>query len=152
MREVRCCEPSDHPSRCGPCDLQLQRMRPRTKDDVTHRASDMANSHGRFVWYGLMPTDVAAAKAFYTKVVGWGAQDASTPDMPYILFTVGMDSVCGLMELPEDARRMGVTARWMGYVAGDDVDTTAERTEHYDGAGIVQAPDVPRISGVLVFA
>ena len=37
----------------------------------------MANSQGRFVWYELMTTDVAAAKAFYAKVVGWGTEDAS---------------------------------------------------------------------------
>lgn len=33
----------------------------------------MAVSQGRFVWYELMTTDTAAAKAFYGKVVGWGA-------------------------------------------------------------------------------
>src|SRR5438067_591821 len=36
----------------------------------------MANSHGRFVWYELMTTDVEAAKAFYAEVVGWGELDA----------------------------------------------------------------------------
>jgi predicted enzyme related to lactoylglutathione lyase len=112
----------------------------------------MANSHGRFVWYGLMTTDVAAAKAFYTKVVGWGAQDASTPDMPYILFTVGMDSVCGLMELPEDARRMGVTPRWIGYVGVDDVDSTADRIGRLGGTVHVPPTDVAGISRFSVFA
>ena len=48
----------------------------------------MADHHGRFAWYELITTDVAAARAFYAKVVGWGAQDASTPDLAYTLFTV----------------------------------------------------------------
>ena len=39
----------------------------------------MVNSHGRFVWYELVTTDVEAAIAFYTKVMGWGAWDASVP-------------------------------------------------------------------------
>ena len=112
----------------------------------------MANSHGRFVWYGLMTTDVAAAKAFYTKVVGWGAQDASTPEMPYILFTVGTDSVCGLMELPEDARRMGVSPRWIGYVGVDDVDATAARIEGLGGAVLVPPADVAATSRFAVAA
>jgi predicted enzyme related to lactoylglutathione lyase len=30
----------------------------------------MANSHGRFVWYELTTTDMQAANAFYTAVVG----------------------------------------------------------------------------------
>jgi len=49
----------------------------------------MDGSHGRFLWYELMTTDVAAAKAFYADVFGWGTQDASMPDSAYVLFTVG---------------------------------------------------------------
>ena len=49
----------------------------------------MAKSEGRFVWYELMTTDTQAAKGFYTKVVGWGAQDASMPGMSYTMFTAG---------------------------------------------------------------
>jgi uncharacterized protein len=79
---------------------------------------ERGNKHGRtlwkFVWYELMTTDMAAAATFYVNVVGWGAQDASTPDPAYTLFTAGSISVGGLMVLPEDARKMGVTPWWMG--------------------------------------
>ncbi len=67
----------------------------------------MVSSHGRFIWYELATTDMAAAKAFYSEVVGWGTRDASRPGMPYTLFTAGEASVSGLMDLPEDARKMG---------------------------------------------
>ena len=87
----------------------------------------MVDYHGRFAWYELITTDMAAAQAFYTKVVGWGAQDASTPGLPYTLFTAGKASVSGLMDLPEEARRMGATPRWMGYVGVKDVDATVDR-------------------------
>jgi hypothetical protein len=50
--------------------------------------TDMGNSHGRFVWYELMTTDMKAAKLFYANVVGWGARDASAPALGYSLFTV----------------------------------------------------------------
>ena len=33
----------------------------------------MVNSHGQFVWYELMTTDVEAAKAFYVEKVGFRA-------------------------------------------------------------------------------
>jgi predicted enzyme related to lactoylglutathione lyase len=112
----------------------------------------MANSHGRFVWYGLMTTDVAAAKAFYTKVVGWGAQDASTPGMPYILFTVGMESVCGLMELPEDERTAGALPMWIGYVGVNDVDAATDRIKQLGGTVYVPPTDVANISRFSVFA
>ncbi|MGB7175486.1 MAG: VOC family protein, partial [Xanthobacteraceae bacterium] len=41
----------------------------------------MNDSHGHFVWYELLTTDMAAAKAFYAKIVGWSARDASAPGM-----------------------------------------------------------------------
>jgi predicted enzyme related to lactoylglutathione lyase len=61
---------------------------------------DMVDHHGRFVWYELLTTDLAAARQFYGDVLGWNAQDVSTPDLAYTLFTSGTASVSGLMELP----------------------------------------------------
>jgi len=89
---------------------------------------------GYFAWYELITTDMAAARAFYTEVVGWGAHDASTPDLAYTLFTAGKASVCGLMDLPQEARKMGATPRWMGYVSVNDVDVAAERIKRLGGA------------------
>ena len=100
----------------------------------------MVNSHGRFAWYELITTDLEAASVFYTKVIGWSARDASAPGRPYTLFTVGKASVSGLMELPEDAKKMGGKPSWVGYVAVDDVDATAERIKHLGGA--VQVPPI----------
>ena len=94
----------------------------------------MVDYHGRFVWYELMTTDVAAAKTFYSSVVGWSAQDASTPDLAYTRFAAGTASVSGLMDLPDEARRMGATPRWMGYVGVNDVDVTADRIKRLGGA------------------
>ena len=98
----------------------------------------MVSHRGRFTWYELMTTDVAAAKAFYGKVVGWGAQDASTSELAYTLFTAANAPVGGVMELPEDARRMGATPRWLGYVGVGDVDAAAHRVEL--GGGAVYVP------------
>ena len=49
----------------------------------------MTDLHGHFVWYELMTTDMAAAEAFYARVIGFGARDASAPGMPYTLLTAG---------------------------------------------------------------
>ena len=110
----------------------------------------MVGYHGRFVWYELMTTDMAAARAFYSQVVGWGAQDASTPDLAYNLFSSGTTPVSGLMDLPEEARRMGATPRWMGYVSVDDVDATADRIRRLGGSVYVPPTDsnIGRISVV----
>jgi predicted enzyme related to lactoylglutathione lyase len=89
--------------------------------------------HGRFVWYELMTTDMAAAKAFYASVVGWDAQDAALPDYSYALFTAASAPLGGLMELPQEARKMGATPRWMGYVGVDDVDAATGRIGRLGG-------------------
>ena len=106
----------------------------------------MANSHGRFVWYELMTTDMEAAKAFYAEVIGWGTQDASMPGMAYTLFTVGGVSISGLMGLPEDARKSGLRPSWLGYVGVNDVDATADRIKELGGAVHVPPTDIPNIS------
>jgi uncharacterized protein len=112
----------------------------------------MVSSHGRFVWYGLMTTDVAVAKAFYAKVVGWSTQDTATPGGTYTLCTAGRTPVCGLSSLPEDARAMGVAPKWIGYVGVDDVDVTADRIVRLGGAIYIPPTDVPNISRFSIVA
>jgi uncharacterized protein len=110
----------------------------------------MVDYPGRFVWYELITTDVAAAMDFYAKVVGWGARDASTPDLAYTLFTAGDVSIGGLMDLPAEARKIGATPRWMGYVAVASADTTADRIKRLGGAVYVPPTDsnIGRVSVV----
>jgi hypothetical protein len=112
----------------------------------------MVSSHGRFVWYQLLTTDVEAAKAFYTDVLGWGTRDASAPGMPYTLFTAGDASVTGLMGLSDDARSMGVQPRWLGYVGVDDVDAAADRIRQLGGVVHVPSMDIPDVSRFSVVA
>jgi predicted enzyme related to lactoylglutathione lyase len=112
--------------------------------------TDMVCRPGRFAWYELMTTDVAAARAFYSNVVGWEARDASTTELAYTLFTAGNGPVSGLMALPEEARRMGATPRWMGYVGVDNADATTDRIKRLGGAVYVPPTDsnIGRISVV----
>ncbi len=110
----------------------------------------MVNQPGRFAWYELLTTDVAAAGAFYGKVVGWGVKDASTPELAYTVLTAGDAPVGGLMDLPEEGRRLGATPRWVGYVAVDDIDATAAQIRRLGGAILVPPTDsnIGRISVV----
>lgn len=101
----------------------------------------MVVHHGRFAWYELMTTDIAAARAFYAKVVGWNAQDASAPGLPYTQFTAGQAPVAGLLDLPEGARKMGATPRWMGYVAVDDVAAASAQISRLGGTVYVPPTD-----------
>jgi predicted enzyme related to lactoylglutathione lyase len=110
----------------------------------------MVRRPGGFAWYELMTTDVATARAFYSNVVGWDARDASTTQLAYTLFTAGNVPASALMALPEEARRMGATPRWMGYVDVDNADATADRIKRLGGAVYVPPTDsnIGRISVV----
>ena len=112
----------------------------------------MVNSQCHFAWYELITTDVEAAKAFYTRTMGWGAWDASVPGRRYILFTDGKGSIAGLMDLPEDARKMGVGPGWVGYVGVNDVDATADRIKRLGGVVHVPPTDIANISRFSVFS
>jgi predicted enzyme related to lactoylglutathione lyase len=123
-----------------------------TSERARRGGTDVGGSHGRFLWYELMTTDTEAAKAFYANVLGWGTRDASMPGSAYTLFTVGEAPVGGVLDLPEDARKLGATPRWLGYVGVDDVDAAADRIRRLGGAVQVPPTDVPNISRFAVVA
>jgi predicted enzyme related to lactoylglutathione lyase len=103
-------------------------------------------SNGRFLWYELVTTDMQGARAFYTHVVGWGAQDAATADTAYTLFTAAGSAVAGLMSLPADAAQSGSRPGWLGYVAVDDVDRAAARAQELGGGVRVAPKEIANIS------
>jgi predicted enzyme related to lactoylglutathione lyase len=105
----------------------------------------MSNSHGRFVWYELATTDTEAAKTFYGNTLGWGTQDAQMPGMTYTLFTAGETPVSGLMDLPENARKLGAHPSWIGYVAVDDVDASTDRVKQLGGTVHIPPTDIPNV-------
>ncbi|RZN20697.1 glyoxalase [Bradyrhizobium sp. Leo121] len=111
----------------------------------------LINQLGRFAWYELLTTDVAAAGAFYGEVVGWGVKDASLPELAYTVLNAGDVPVGGLMELPEEGRRLGATPRWVGYVAVDDIDATTTQIGRLGGA-VLLPPTGSNIGRVSVVA
>ena len=111
----------------------------------------MVEQRGRFAWYELLTTDVAAAGAFYGKVVGWTAKAASTPEFSYTELTAADTPVAGLMDLPDEGLRSGATPRWVGYIAVDDVDAKAEQIKRLGGA-ILLAPTESNIGRLSVVA
>jgi predicted enzyme related to lactoylglutathione lyase len=101
----------------------------------------MSDGPAVFAWYELLTTDLAAAQSFYSKVIGWDAQDDSTPQFAYRLFRAGSVPVAGLMELPLEGRKMGATPRWVGYVAVREVDGAVARLKALGGAVYVSPTD-----------
>jgi uncharacterized protein len=110
---------------------------------------------GRFLWYELMTTDTAAAQAFYTQALGWGAQPFSAGPIPYTLWTRGgpdVPPVGGMMALPEDARQAGAPPNWVVYVGTPDVDATVDRAKTLGATVFAEPMDIPEVGRIAVLA
>ncbi len=105
-----------------------------------------------FVWYELMTTDPAAARAFYAQVVGWQVADSGMPGMDYTLLSAGPHPVGGLMALPPEACAAGVPPNWSGYLAVDDVDAKAAAVQQAGGQLLRPAADIPGVGRFAVVA
>jgi uncharacterized protein len=112
----------------------------------------MLKARSRFVWYELMTTDMEGAATFYSSVVGWQTADRSQPCAPYALFTVGGISVCGLMDISAEARRIGARPSWIGYIGTDDVGASADRIERRGGTVLVPPTEISNVSRFSVVA
>jgi uncharacterized protein len=109
----------------------------------------------KFIWYDVMTTDVKAAKSFYTKVIGWTAQEAPPPNNAYTIFSVGSDKtggIGGLMALPPDAKAKGVPPCWSGYIGVPDVDDYTKRVKSAGGSVRQEPQDIPNVGRFAVVA
>jgi len=112
----------------------------------------MATSiHGHFLWHELMTSDPAAAGAFYKKVVGWWPV-AWDKDSSYTVLRCGKAQMGGLMEIPPEARQMGVPPCWMGYVGVTDVDETTRQVRALGGTVHKEPWDIPGVGRMAVVA
>jgi hypothetical protein len=112
----------------------------------------MSASHGRFVWYELLTTDLDAAEAYYCAVIGWGTQPVPGPYGPYMLFTAGETPVCGLMMQPEPAKQRGAPLTWMGHVLVDDVDDATRQARQLGATVYLEPRDIPNVCRHSVIA
>lgn len=93
----------------------------------------MSGTVSKFVWYDVMTTDVDAAEAFYSKVVGWQTRDSGMDGPRYTLLMDGERPVGGIMAIPEDAAAAGAPPAWMGYIGVADIDAKAAELQAAGG-------------------
>lgn len=107
-------------------------------------------NHGRFVWFDLMTTELAAAIDFYTGLVGWRTQEWKDASMTYTMWANGETPLGGVVQLPPEASSNGATPHWLAYVAVADVDRTVARAKEL-GGDVVHAPtDIPTVGRFAV--
>ncbi|UAK23621.1 VOC family protein [Sphingomonas nostoxanthinifaciens] len=104
--------------------------------------------HGNFCWYELMASDLDAAQAFYTDVVGWTIEPSGMPDGDYRLFLADGVRNAGLTSAMPD----GAPQSWVGYVAIDDCDAIADIAISLGGTIHREPADIPGIGRFAVLA
>jgi hypothetical protein len=94
---------------------------------------DPPASEGVFVWDELIASDVEAAKAFYTKVIGWTTADMDMGEAGVytLLNRAGDVNAAGILKKP--AEMGSAPDSWLTYLATDDVDATAQRAVELGG-------------------
>jgi predicted enzyme related to lactoylglutathione lyase len=98
-----------------------------------------AYTAGTFCWADLGTTDGAAARAFYTALLGWEAEDLPAgEDGVYTMFRCGGRDVAALYEMDAEERRQ-LPAHWSSYVSVEDVAAITSRATEL-GAVVVAEP------------
>lgn len=92
-----------------------------------------------FVHVELNTTDVASAKAFYSKLFAWKMDDMPMPDGTYTLIDVGDGTGGGLMAHPMP----GAPSAWLAYVLVDDVEAAVAKAKSLKGTVIKEKTEVP---------
>ncbi len=100
---------------------------------------------GQFGWNELDTPNVAAAKKFYSGMLGWKTQPFGKGG-DYSLFKKGKDPVGGLMKCPKP----GMPAQWVPYVVVDDVDATAQKATQLKAKVMSPPFDVPDVGRIAV--
>jgi uncharacterized protein len=96
---------------------------------------------GSFCWTDLATTDPAAARKFYTELLGITARSGGS-EMPYTLLQRNNKDVAGIGELMKEQRDMGVPPHWLSYVCVENADETAKQVQPLGGKVLMNAFDV----------
>jgi uncharacterized protein len=98
---------------------------------------------GSFCWIELGTSDQAAAKNFYGKLFGWGANDFPMgPNEMYTMFQLHGRTVGAGYTLRAGQKSAGVPPHWMLYVAVDSADDAAARVRAAGGQVLMDPFDV----------
>ncbi|NJN96999.1 MAG: VOC family protein [Anaerolineales bacterium] len=100
-----------------------------------------AYTPGTFCWIDLNTSDAAAAKKFYSELMGWQMVDLPMgPDMTYTMFQVDGKDVAGMSQQGPDEQ--GIPPHWNSYVSVANVEEIATRAKSLGGTVLAEPFDV----------
>ena len=104
----------------------------------------MADSFlGRPLWYELLTTDMKAAEAFYTDVVGWTTMTTQGAHGPYTIFkNPAGNQVAGVMNQPPG---MNMPPHWVMYIGAPKLEDAVTQVEQRGGSAMSPVVEIPNI-------
>jgi predicted enzyme related to lactoylglutathione lyase len=108
-----------------------------------HIGAELVNEPGTFTWNELATTDLAAAKAFYMSVFGWGLMDEANENAA--IFTVDGNVTCGA-----HGAGPGEFPAWSVWFAVDDCDKSAALATELGGSIIMPPNDMDFGRGAVI--
>jgi predicted enzyme related to lactoylglutathione lyase len=100
--------------------------------------AELVNEPGAMTWNELHTRDADRAKAFYSAVFGWAADDQEYGEATYTVFQLGGRGVAGLSpDLPADAPPF-----WLTYFEVGDCDATVAKAQELGGSATWPAMDM----------
>src|ERR1700692_4518067 len=85
---------------------------------------------GTFCWTDLTTTDQDAAKAFYSGLFGWEAEDTPVGEgVYYSMQRLDGKDVAAISPQPQMQRDAGTPPTWNSYVSVQSADATADRAK-----------------------
>jgi predicted enzyme related to lactoylglutathione lyase len=106
---------------------------------------------GTFSWAELSTTDAAGAKAFYSSLFGWEADDMPVGEgMTYTMLRLGDGVVGALYEQGEQERSGGIPPHWNSYVTVQSADEAAARAKDLGGTVVAPPFDVMDVGRMAI--
>ena len=102
---------------------------------------------GKFVWHDHTSGDVDKAKSFYTELLGWEVEAFDPDGMNYPMIKAN-----GAMHGGFGEAQQGTPSSWLGHVAVEDADATAEKVKSGGGTIIFGPEDIPNVGRFFIFA
>ena len=102
---------------------------------------------GKFVWHDHTSGDVEKAKSFYTELLGWEIEMFDGGGMNYPMIKAN-----GAMHGGFGESQGGSPPHWLGHVAVEDADETAEKVKAAGGTIYYGPSDIPEVGRFFIFA
>jgi predicted enzyme related to lactoylglutathione lyase len=108
---------------------------------------------GTFCWTDLQTSDPAAAKKFYSDLLGWKTEDMPMPGgAPYTMASIGGQNVGAMGGLSAEDKAKGMPPHWNLYVSVADVDQATKKAASLGAQVFAPAFDVMDVGRMSVIA